>query len=46
MALSAVMTGCEGPAASDAWVSLAWSAAITVAFIATALTLYQRAAAQ
>jgi ABC transporter DrrB family efflux protein len=35
-----------GPAASDAWVSLAWSAGITAVFFAIALTLYQRAAAQ
>jgi ABC transporter DrrB family efflux protein len=35
-----------GAAASDAWVSLAWSAGITVVFFVTALTLYQRAAAQ
>jgi ABC-2 type transport system permease protein/oleandomycin transport system permease protein len=35
-----------GAAAHDVWLSLAWSAGITVVFFAIALTLYQRAAAQ
>lgn len=35
-----------GAAAHDAWISLAWSAGITVVFFAIALMLYQRAAAQ
>jgi ABC-2 type transport system permease protein/oleandomycin transport system permease protein len=35
-----------GAAAHDAWVSLAWSAAITVAFFVTSYVLYQRATAR
>lgn len=35
-----------GPAANDAWVSLAWSAGITVVFFVTSYVLYQRAAAK
>lgn len=35
-----------GAAASDAWISLAWSAGITVVFFLTSYTLYQRAAAR
>jgi ABC transporter DrrB family efflux protein len=35
-----------GAAAHDAWVSLAWSAGITVAFFLTSYALYQRAAAR
>jgi ABC transporter DrrB family efflux protein len=35
-----------GAAAHDAWVSLAWSAGITVVFFLTAYALYQRAAAR
>jgi ABC-2 type transport system permease protein/oleandomycin transport system permease protein len=34
-----------GAAAYDAWVSVAWSAGITVAFFLTSYALYQRAAA-
>jgi hypothetical protein len=35
-----------GPAAHDTWVSLAWSAGITVVFFLTSYALYQRAAAR
>ncbi len=35
-----------GAAAHDAWVSLAWSAGITVVFFVTSYALYQRAAAR
>ena len=35
-----------GAAAHDAWVSLAWSAGITVVFFLTSYALYQRAAAK
>jgi ABC-type multidrug transport system permease subunit len=35
-----------GAAANDAWVSLAWSAGITVVFSLTSYVLYQRAAAR
>jgi ABC transporter DrrB family efflux protein len=35
-----------GPAANDAWISLAWSAGITVVFFLTSYALYQRAAAR
>lgn len=35
-----------GAVGNDAWISLAWSAGITVVFFGLALTLYQRAAAQ
>jgi ABC transporter DrrB family efflux protein len=35
-----------GAAANDAWVSLAWSAGITVVFSLTSYALYQRAAAR
>jgi len=35
-----------GAAATDAWVSLAWSAGITVVFFLTSYALYQRAAAK
>jgi ABC transporter DrrB family efflux protein len=44
---SAVRELLEGGAAvHDAWISLAWSAGITVVFFVTSLTLYQRAAAR
>jgi ABC transporter DrrB family efflux protein len=44
---SAVRELFEGGAAThDAWVSLAWSAGITLIFFATSYALYQRAAAQ
>jgi len=35
-----------GAAANDAWISLAWSAGITVVFFLTSYALYQRAAAR
>jgi ABC-type multidrug transport system permease subunit len=35
-----------GAAANDAWVSLGWSAGITVVFFLTSYALYQRAAAR
>lgn len=35
-----------GPAAHDAWVSLAWSAGITLVFLVLSLSLYKKAAAQ
>jgi ABC-2 type transport system permease protein/oleandomycin transport system permease protein len=35
-----------GAAANDAWLSLAWSAGITVVFFLTSYALYQRAAAK
>jgi ABC transporter DrrB family efflux protein len=44
---SAIRELFEGaPAAHDAWVSLAWSAGITVVFFLTSYALYQRAAAR
>jgi hypothetical protein len=45
---SAVRDLFEGGAGadSDAWVSLAWSAGITVVFFALSYVLYQRAAAK
>ncbi len=44
---SAVRAHLEGGAAAhDAWLSLAWSAGITVVFFLTSYTLYQRAAAR
>ena len=36
----------NGAAAHDAWLSLAWSAGITVVFFLTSYVLYQRAAAR
>jgi len=45
--VSAVRALFEGSAAAhDAWVSLAWSAGITVVFFLTSYVLYQRAAAR
>jgi ABC transporter DrrB family efflux protein len=35
-----------GPVGSDPWISLAWSAGLTVAFFVTSLVLYERASAR